>query len=634
MPGTPTPKDRFTALDTLAVVRELRAHPRARVDKAFDLPDGGWSLALRVPGEGRLELLLVPGRYTAILPFGSERAEELSPFARDLRRVLTGAVLDRVTEPAGERSLEIGFTRGDAAGGILVLLEMFGTGNLTVAVDGKIAAVAHSRRWAHRVVRVGAEYARAPGRADPWELTAEAIEEILSRSRTDLTSTLAARLGLGGPLAEELVARIAVDGQAPASGDAPLRARALHAALATLRSEVGDRPAGFLYAREGALLDATPYPSSRWMGVEGVLEEKRAHFSEAARDYFRTVVPAAPDVAALQASSERKEIDRMLVQQRAAVVQLEGEVAQLQARAELILAHYPEAEAALLAAETASPGDLPVELVLEGQRVTLSRRRTPRETAQDLFEESKRQATKLAGARHALEETEARATHPSTGEAVVAARARARAAPPKKQFWFEKFRWFVSSEGAIVIAGRDAASNDLVVRRNLKDGDFYLHADLHGAASVIVKRPAPGSPEVTEVTLREAGQWAVAFSKAWRAGLASASAFWVTPDQVSKSAASGEFVPRGAWVVHGTKHFLKDLPLELALGTVRVEAEERWTAAPESAVRSRGTVRYLLSPGEDRDRATREVELAKDLGVSRSLLQSLLPAGGLSPRRT
>ena len=68
---------------------------------------------------------------------------------------------------------------------------------------------------------------------------------------------------------------------------------------------------------------------------------------------------AAPDVAALQASSERKEIDRMLVQQRAAVVQLEGEVAQLQARAELILAHYPEAEAALLAAETASPGDLP-----------------------------------------------------------------------------------------------------------------------------------------------------------------------------------------------------------------------------------------------------------------------------------
>ncbi len=361
------------------------------------------------------------------------------------------------------------------------------------------------------------------------------------------------------------------------------------------------------------------------------METTRPTFSEAARDYFRTVVPAAPDPAAVRASAERKEIDRMLAQQRAAVESLEHEVDELQAEAEAILAHYPEAEAAIEQARTEERGEEPVEVDLGGRRVRLHRERIPREAAQKLFEESKRRASKLAGARIALGETEARAVAPLTGTA--AAEARARTGPPKKVFWFEKFRWFVSSEGAVVIAGRDAASNDLVVRRNLKDGDFYLHADLHGAASVIVKRPAPGAPEVTELSLREAGQWAVAFSKAWRAGLASASAFWVTPDQVSKAAASGEFVPRGAWVVHGTKHFLKDLPLELALGTIRYESEERWTAAPESAVRARGSVRVLLTPGEDRERAAVEVELARDLGVSRSVLQSVLPAGGLSVRR-
>ena len=112
MPGTPTPKDRFTALDTLAVVREIRARSRARVDKAFDLPQGGWSIALRVPGEGRLELLVVPGRYAALLPFGSDRSEELSPFARELRRLLTGAVLERVTEPAGSGSSNSGSCEG------------------------------------------------------------------------------------------------------------------------------------------------------------------------------------------------------------------------------------------------------------------------------------------------------------------------------------------------------------------------------------------------------------------------------------------------------------------------------------------------------------------------------------------
>ncbi len=244
MPGTPTPKDRFTALDTLAVVREIRARSRARVDKAFDLPQGGWSIALRVPGEGRLELLVVPGRYAALLPFGSDRSEELSPFARELRRLLTGAVLERVTEPAGERFLELGFVRGDAEGGLRVLLELFGTGNLTVAVGEKIVAVAQTRRWAHRSVRVGAEYARPPVRTDPWSMSRQAIEEVLGRSRTDLTSTLAARLGLGGPLAEEVVRRLGVDGSTPASAELGPRAAALHDSLASLLAEVGERPTG------------------------------------------------------------------------------------------------------------------------------------------------------------------------------------------------------------------------------------------------------------------------------------------------------------------------------------------------------------------------------------------------------
>jgi hypothetical protein len=184
----------------------------------------------------------------------------------------------------------------------------------------------------------------------------------------------------------------------------------------------------------------------------------------------------------------------------------------------------------------------------------------------------------------------------------------------------------------VVVAGRDAASNDLIVRRNLKEGDFYVHADLHGAASVVVKRPEEGTP-IGETTLREAAQWAVAFSKAWRAGLAAGSAFWAVPDQVSKAAASGEFVPKGAWVIHGTKHFFRDLPLELALGTIAYRGEERWTVAPEPAVRARGAVRFLLNPGEERERSDREVELVRELGIARPLLQSLLPAGGLSVRR-
>ncbi len=35
----------------------------------------------------------------------------------------------------------------------------------------------------------------------------------------------------------------------------------------------------------------------------------------------------------------------------------------------------------------------------------------------------------------------------------------------RKVFWFEKFFWFISSENFLVVAGRDAQQNELLVKR-------------------------------------------------------------------------------------------------------------------------------------------------------------------------
>ncbi|MGA9840290.1 MAG: ribosome rescue protein RqcH [Thermoplasmata archaeon] len=633
MADAPTPKDRFTSLDTLAVVREIRGLARARVDKVFDVPGGGWSLAFRVPGEGRRELLLVPGRYAALTAGASDHSEDLSPLARDLRRLLVGAGLRGATEPAGERYLELGLGRSDDPDELLVALEMFGTGNLIVAHAGKIVAVAQARRWAHRQVRIGADYTRPPVRLDPWVVGRAELEAELTRSRNDLTSTLAARLSFGGPVAEELIVRAGLAGAEPASAHPPRIAERLHAVVAELLREVGDRPEGFVYRRDATVLDATPYRSRRWADQPGVEEVGRATFSEAAHEYFRSLVVVPPSAADAEAERVRRELDRLLEQQTAAITTLSESIRGLQATAETIFAHYPEAEAELEKARTAGADDPRVRLTLGDRTVELRIDQTPREAAQALYGEAKRLQLKLAGARVALAETEGKIASPRGGDRRAARRAAPEAERRKKPHWFERFRWFITSEGAVAVAGRDASSNDLIVRRNMKDGDLYVHADLHGAASVVVKHPAPGDPPVTELSLREAGQWAVVFSKAWRAGLASASAFWVNHDQVSKAGASGEFVARGSWAIHGTKHVMRDLPTELALGTIDYEGESLWTAAPSEAVRARGTVRVVLVPGPERERDALEGALAVELGLTRTRLQSLLPAGGISRRR-
>ncbi len=631
MPMEPTPKDRFTSVDLRAVVRELRPLLGSHLDKAFDLVPEGLGLVLRGKGTGRLELRLVPGRYAALGPAGSDHAEELSPLARELRRLATGATLAELPEPAGERYLELEFRRASSDRPTIVGVELFGVGNLVVADGPKLVAVQHARRWARRDLRPGAPYSRPPARSDAFALGTGEIEAELVRSRTDLASTLAARLALGGPLAEEIVARGGWDGSAAASPRAHEIAPALHRLLRELLAEVGEAPRGFLVLRDGAPVDVAPYLSRRWDDVPEVQRDVRPTFSEAAAEYFRSLLrPTVPPEEAARAA-ELAGLDRQIERQRTALYELSEASASRKADADAILSEFVAAEAAVQRARRADPESRTVQVELAGRPVDLPTDRGPREAARALYEEAKRLTEKATGAREALEATEARRAGVSASKPTSPA-PRPSSDRRRASRWFEKFRWFVSSEGALVLGGRDASSNDLLVRRHLKDGDVYVHADLHGAASVVVKRVEPPAT-VSDVTLREAAQWAVAFSKAWRAGLASAQAFWASPDQVSKGAESGEFVPRGAWVVRGTKHFVPDVPLELGIGPVRYDGEEFLAVAPATALRARGTVRFLLTPGDERERASREIDLARELGVPRSRLQGLLPAGGVTARR-
>lgn len=133
----------------------------------------------------------------------------------------------------------------------------------------------------------------------------------------------------------------------------------------------------------------------------------------------------------------------------------------------------------------------------------------------------------------------------------------------RKVFWFEKFFWFISSENFLVIGGKDAQQNELLVKRYMKPNDVYVHADLHGAATVVVKNSGTGP--IPPKTLNEAGTFAVCFSAAWDSKVLTA-AYWVTPDQVSKTAPSGEYLTVGSFMIRGKKNFLPPSQLTMGFG--------------------------------------------------------------------
>merc|ERR1712137_547448 len=131
----------------------------------------------------------------------------------------------------------------------------------------------------------------------------------------------------------------------------------------------------------------------------------------------------------------------------------------------------------------------------------------------------------------------------------------------RKQLWFEKFYWFLSSDNYIIISGRDAQQNELIVKRYMQKADLYVHAEIHGASSCVIKNPSGNV--VPPSTLEQAGQMAICRSAAWNAKVVT-SAYWVYSHQVSKTAPTGEYLTTGSFMIRGKKNFLP--PAQLVMG--------------------------------------------------------------------
>lgn len=206
--------------------------------------------------------------------------------------------------------------------------------------------------------------------------------------------------------------------------------------------------------------------------------------------------------------------------------------------------------------------------------------KSARENAAHYFESAKKYKRKSAGAERALKKTRSKG--------IGAGETRAVAARKVKRKWTDDFHHFTTSGGLLVVAGKDAKQNELLVSKHLTEHDLFFHADVVGASATILKNGL----EAGDACKREAAQWACCYSRAWKSGSAIADAYCVPKERVSKYS-HGEFVGKGAFVIKGEREWFKNTPLEL-----RLRFGESLVAEP--ALKPGEGV--LLSPGgEDKD---------------------------------
>jgi len=162
----------------------------------------------------------------------------------------------------------------------------------------------------------------------------------------------------------------------------------------------------------------------------------------------------------------------------------------------------------------------------------------------------------------------------------------------RKKNWYERYRWFNTSDDYLVVGGRDAASNSAVVRKHLVKNDKIFHADIFGSPFFIIKN-AENAPDTS---MNEVAHATVCFSRAWREGLYGVKAYWVHPEQVKKSAPSGEFLPKGSFTIEGQRNFINPGNLRLAVGIIPQEDGYALTCGPPETIKKNSICYAIIEP--------------------------------------
>ena len=273
---------------------------------------------------------------------------------------------------------------------------------------------------------------------------------------------------------------------------------------------------------------------------------------------------------------------------------------------------------------------------------------TVHQNAQHFFTTATKQKAKTKGAVDALEETNIQLKRALKKEVKAKESGRLSKLKRSKRLWFENHRWSMTSGGHLLVGGKDAKGNDAVVKKHLSGSDMYLHADIHGAPSCSLRatqgfvvdenRPSHipediptfklvdklGDERITDEKLIEAATLALCWSRAWASGGGHGTVFAVKPAQVSKTAQTGEFVGKGAFIVRGQRQWYRDLDVKIGIGIVAINGVPLLMSGTPELILSICSRYAILTPGiSKKDRLANRIY--KNTGISTDEILAVLP---------
>ncbi|OGD48145.1 hypothetical protein A3K69_04855 [Candidatus Bathyarchaeota archaeon RBG_16_57_9] len=625
-------KESESSYDVTASVKELQTLVGGRVDKVYHPDLGHLVLVVRSPSEGKFYVHFLVGRWLYVSENSDEMPAQPSDFAMMLRKRIANARIVEVRQQGFDRIAVISLEKENRYD---LVLELFGDGNVILVQDGTIVQPLTSHTWKHRDVRARREFSFPPPVPVPMTMQPRDLLTLLSASDTDLVRTLATKLNIGGRYSEEICARAGIDKKKLSKDIDEASSKRVLELINSLRNEVLQSVQGFIVLKGESVEDVVPVRLSIY---EGLVHEDFQSYSRAVESYASRI-PKKQVEERKESRLELERLQRKLAQQENAVIALQDHARETQLHGDYLFTNYEDVDRVLTMAKDRLAEDRPLtdlpgflsfdrkssvmKVLIKTIQVELNPKGTVQSNAQTYYEGAKKARQKLEGVLTALDQAKKEIDNLKKSEAAREPSGKKKLAPTKR-FWFERFRWFISSEGAIVLGGKDAKSNDMLVKKHLVPGDRYAHADVHGAPSVVVKM----REGATEATLHEACEFAVATSRAWNANIGSAAGYWVLPEQVSKTPESGEYLAKGAFVIRGRRNYSDKLEIKLGLGEIEHEGNRKIMCGPEKAVRAHSQRFVIIRPGRE-DKNVFAKKVAEAFQVPIEEIQSILPPGDI-----
>ncbi len=632
-------KKEFTSFDIAAAVKELKlAITDSRVNNIYQLDEKTLVFKLHKTDAPPIKLILEAGRRLHSTVYAPESPATPPEFCMSLRKYLRSAWLVGIDQYEFERIVTVTFRTKD---GLLSLVaELFGEGNIILTSEKNqiMQALFFKRMRDRNILRNETLMLPPPSGKNPFKLTIPELQEGLEKAgETEVVRAMSRFLGIGGVYAEEMLLRAGVEKSKPCKNLTFDEAKGIFDGLQGLLSKLAEDnlEPNIVLDQNGSFLDVVPLKLKRY---EGFKTQDYKTFNEAADEFFLQVIAAEKAVASVEVSKLKQEAERLkrvVADQEKSISQEEkktevdknigntiySHLNTLQTFTETLLRANREGKdwATIAEALEAKKGgkepyawvesfdgrNLSLNMHIEGLKFSISLRRSIYENANEYYERGKKAKQKTEGAQSALEESKkrlaqiekelARAEELKSlkpGE-IVEALAKRKLERENKE-WYEKFRWFTSSDGFLVVAGKDTVSNEVLIKKYTTQEDVVFHAEISGAPFTVVKAEGKTIPEQT---LREAGEFAASFSRAWRENAGSADVYWVKVDQLSKSGPSGESVPHGAFAVVGKRNWMRGVALKVAIG-ITLNDETSFVGGPVDAVKTKTKAYVILLPGD------------------------------------